>query len=145
MTNPAQALSSTAALRDGECRFARRGAGLVLLLGLLAAAGPALAHAFGTGLAVMLTAAVFAGVFLALLGGEQVQSQLAARVQGLSRLAGLHGAAIGIEFVDPQITAAIRIRRPAPAPCVRARALAALTLTPRLLPRPAAARAHARS
>lgn len=144
--NPAKPRTSTAAaLRDGERRFARRGAWLVLLLGLLAAVGPALAHILGVGLAVLLTAGVFSFVFLAMLAGEQVHGQLAQQAQDLLSLAGLHNSAIGMEFVDPQITAAIRIRRPAPAPRVRARALAALTLTPRLLPRPAATRAPARS
>lgn len=137
---PAEPVSTAAALRDGERRFARRGSWLMALLGLLAAGGPALAHTFGDGQAVLLTAAVFSVVFLGMLVVEQTLGQIEAQAQGLLRLAAWHDSAVGL--ATPPATTSIR---PAPpAPRIRARALAALTLAPRLLPRPIAARAHAR-
>lgn len=144
--NPAKARTSTAAaLRDGERRFARRGVWLMLLLGLISACGPAMAGSLGVGQAALFGSATFSVVFLGMLAGEQVQEQLAEKVQGLLRLAGLHDSAIQLVEVDQPRAAAIRRPRPAPVPHIRGRALAALTLSPKLLPRPASARALARS
>ena len=137
---PAEPVSTAAALRGAERRFARRGLWLVALLGLAAAAGPLMAHVVGAGLAALLTAGLMSGVFLALLGEEQVLDQLASQAQGLGRLAAFHDAAI-LLAAPP----APRAPLPPPAPGIRGRALASLTLTPKLLPRPIAARAHARS
>lgn len=136
---PAQAVSTAAALRASERRFARRGVWLMLLLGVMAAAGPAVAHGLGGGCAVLFTASAFSLVFLGMLTAELGQDWLAGQVKGLGRLAAFHDAAIAL--VAPP---APRIRPAPPAPRIRGRALASLTLAPKLLPRPAATRATAR-
>ncbi len=128
MSQATQPVSTAAALRAGERRFARRGMWLMPLLGLLAGGGPALAHILGSGQAVLLTTVVFSGVFLAMLAVDEAQRRLAEQAQGLLQLTALHASAI-VAVAPP----APRVHPAPPAPRIRARALASLTLTPRIL------------
>ena len=109
MSQATQPVSTAAALRDGERSFERRGVWLMLLLGLMTAGGPCLAHILGVGQAVLFTATAFSVVFLGMLAGELGQDWLAGHVKGLRRLAGCHDSAVGLAAAPP----APRIR-PAP-------------------------------
>ncbi len=106
---------------------------MILLLAALSAVGPALVHArvLGAGHAVLLTSAVFATIFLAMLAEDLCQDGLAGQVQGLRRLTGLHSTALdALALVAPP---APSIRPAPPAPRIRARAIASLALTPRVI------------
>ena len=130
---PQQQISTASALRGRGQRFARRGMWMILLLAALSAIGPALVqgHVLGVGHAVLLTATVFAIVFLAILSDDLIQDGVEAQAHDLGILADLHAtAADAIALLTPP---APSIRPAPPAPRIRARAIADLNLTPRIV------------